>query len=354
MTKVPEVSEKNKKNEILDAYNALLKEMKEQKKHAPKQKEELVKKHEEKALKVASTLSQEEIIKTLASVKVQVGKSLDQLEEKLIERYREYMDLETAIDTARRNLEEIHSISVEAESLAALVQCQQETKDEFEVEMEEKREELEYEIAETKRQWEIEQEEQVWKRKEELNRQQIEQKREEEEYKYQQKIMKQKDSDAYQANKLALEKELEEKREQVERELTSREQMVAEKEERFDELSTKVESFPEQLQKAIAETRKETTEKVQRDLQFKMELSQKEMEGERKLFQQRIESLESKIKEQEQQINQLTQATNKAGQQVQSIAVKAIEGASFRGNVGGFVEVGAPGMKSKPSSEQQM
>jgi predicted DsbA family dithiol-disulfide isomerase len=54
----------------------------------------------------------------------------------------------------------------------------------------------------------------------------------------------------------------------------------------------------------------------------------KETEGERRLSQQVIASLEARIKEQEEQIRQLTQRANEAGLQVQSIAVKAIEGAS--------------------------
>jgi len=51
-------------------------------------------------------------------------------------------------------------------------------------------------------------------------------------------------------------------------------------------------------------------------------------EGERKLNKQVVSALEAKIKEQEAYIRQLTQKTDQAGQQVQNIALKAIEGAS--------------------------
>ena len=66
-----------------------------------------------------------------------------------------------------------------------------------------------------------------------------------------------------------------------------------------------------------------------------MELSKKEMEGERKLYQQKIEAKENKIKEIEQQIANMTMTAQQAGHQVKEIAVKAIEGASVRGNYGG-------------------
>jgi hypothetical protein len=58
------------------------------------------------------------------------------------------------------------------------------------------------------------------------------------------------------------------------------------------------------------------------------ELTLREIDGERKLNKQMVLSLETKIKEQQEQIRQLTQKANEAGLQIQSIAVKAIEGAS--------------------------
>jgi hypothetical protein len=54
----------------------------------------------------------------------------------------------------------------------------------------------------------------------------------------------------------------------------------------------------------------------------------KETEGERKLNQQTVASLQAKIKEQEEQIHQLTRRADDAGTQVQNIAVRAIEGAA--------------------------
>jgi len=54
------------------------------------------------------------------------------------------------------------------------------------------------------------------------------------------------------------------------------------------------------------------------------------MDGERKLGAQIIASPESKIREQDDLIRQRTQKTNDAGMQVQSIAIKAIEGASMQ------------------------
>ena len=58
------------------------------------------------------------------------------------------------------------------------------------------------------------------------------------------------------------------------------------------------------------------------------ELTEKENEGEKKLNKQIISALEAKIKEQEELIRQLTSKADESVQQVQAIAVKAIEGAA--------------------------
>ena len=61
-----------------------------------------------------------------------------------------------------------------------------------------------------------------------------------------------------------------------------------------------------------------------------MTLKEKETESEKKLNQQKIASLEAKVKEQEAFIAQLTQKANDATQQVQAIACKALEASSQR------------------------
>jgi hypothetical protein len=68
-------------------------------------------------------------------------------------------------------------------------------------------------------------------------------------------------------------------------------------------------------------------ERIEFKYKHQAELTDREIEGERKLAQQTIAALEKKISEQEEQIRQLTQRAGEAGLQVQQIAIKAIEGA---------------------------
>jgi hypothetical protein len=65
-------------------------------------------------------------------------------------------------------------------------------------------------------------------------------------------------------------------------------------------------------------------------LQYKhqSEMLKIEIEGERKLHQQAVAALQTKIQEKDTLIAQLTQKTNDSSQQVQDISLKAIDGAS--------------------------
>jgi hypothetical protein len=344
MTDVPAVSEKNKKNEILDAYYDVLEELKKSKQKKPR--EEKQKKEELALVESINSISTDSIINGLANLRLNIGSFLEELEKNLLDKHREYADIQKAITLSKNELNEVHEINIETDSLSALIIAQKEQKQTFELEIADKQKVLENEISHVKTEWELEKKEYEWKTKEEHKREQLERKREQEEYEYNKKIDRMKDSDTYEANKAELEKELHTLRQNVEDELEEREGVVFRRENEFETLKKEVESFPNTLREAIDETKQTTEEKVKGELHFKMELSEKEMEGTKKLYEQKIEALEVKISEQEKQIEQLLIKSDHAGVQVQDIAVKAIEGASQRQNFGGFIDMSQKKMQT--------
>jgi hypothetical protein len=126
----------------------------------------------------------------------------------------------------------------------------------------------------------------------------------------------------------ALEKELADRRVLLEQEFAKREGNILAKEQELQSLRVQAEEAPKKLQQAIVDTEKSVTDRLRFKYDYEVKLAQKEVEGERKLSQQMITTLEAKIKQQEQQIKELTEKTNHAGLQVQQIAVKAIESTS--------------------------
>lgn len=323
---VNEVSSKSTKNEIYEAYQSLLNKVKGSKQES--HQTETKRKQEVEVVDRASGMTLDKIIKNLAQVKVDIGQAVDTLENNLTEEYRKLSDMQEAIKIESHNLEEMHGIKANADSLSALLMAQKECKQKFEDEMFTKKAEFDNEITELHDAWEKEQQNYILNKKELDTKVKKDRTREEEEYGYNLQLERKKDLDNYDARKTMMEKELEEKRETVLRDLTQRESIIKTQEDEFKALKNQVAQFPLELEKNIKETAKTVTENLERQYKHQIDLSSKEIDGERKLNQQMIATLQAKIKEQESFIKQLTQKADDATSQVQSIAIKALEGTS--------------------------
>ncbi|MFH0924145.1 MAG: hypothetical protein V1872_00695 [bacterium] len=286
------------------------------------------KEEERKVVKEAKDNSVEKIVKGLADIKLDVGKSLDTLEEKLVVQYKNLTGLEQAIDIENKNLENVYEIKINADSLAALLLAQKEKKTVFDVEIEQKKKNFETEMTEKKLRWEKEQTEFEATKKERDTQTKKERQREEEEYTYNLQLKRKKESDTYETKKAALEKELTEKKTSVEKALAERETAVLTKEKEFADLKTQVTTFPQRLEQAVKDAEKAVTGRLELAYKHGVELKAKEVDGEIKLYKQTIVALEAKIKEQDARIKELSQKSGEANQQVQNIAMKALDTSS--------------------------
>lgn len=335
---LPDISEKSKKNEILDAYHALLNKIKETRPENIQVQGEKKKKQEDEIVGKASTMTLERIINNLASTKIMVGQTLDNLEQRLVEEHRKFNELQAATKIEAVNLEELHNIKQDADSLAALLLAQKEKRELFEQEMINFRKNFEDEKKEARDEWDKEQESRLLEQKEKDQAAKRDRLREEEEYRYTLQLERKKDLDTYQTTKQSLEKELTEKRENVLKDLEERQIAIKASEEEFKNLKIQAQKFPQELAASVQEAEKTVRETLENQYKHQIELSSKEIDGERKLSQQIIASLQSKIKEQEVLIKQLSQKADEATVQVQSIAIKALEGSTPARYYGSYEE----------------
>lgn len=310
MTK--EISTRSTKQEILEAYQAALDKLKQQKVVEPKQEKK--KADEEKVLERVGTATVDGILQNIGALRLDLVKVFDNLGEQLTSEHRKLSDAREAITIEKRSLQELYDIKTEADSLAALMSTQKERQAAFEVEMTQRR-----------LQWKQEQEQHELAHKEHTTQLKKEHDREREEYQYALKIARQRDEDAYNTKKAALEKELADQRIKAMTEIEARESALAAQGREFAELKTKVEAFPVELEKAVKEAEERTREHVEARFNHQMEIREKDIQGERKLMQQTITSLQEKIKEMEQQMKTLAQRANEAQLQVNTIALKALE-----------------------------
>lgn len=316
-TAIKKLSMASTKQEMLEAYNSLLKQLQEKERAELRPEEEIEKKKKKEVVAVADSLSSEGVAKAASDLKLEMGKTLAQLSQALEEEVARYHKVKEAVEVKESELEEIYGIQKAAQSLAALLETQNRKRQEFEKENETLRQaqEKDRELYEAKLKE---------RDAEETRRRQ----REKEEYEYafkrEQLLNKNKSDD----EKLKLEKELSAKKEAIEKQLAERERLLTEKEDKFAELQKKVDSFPKELDTAIQKVTKEITERLQGEARNKEEFLKKSFEGERGVLLAKIESWEKLAKDQKDQITKLSQQIEKAYQQIEDIAVKTV-GSTF-------------------------
>jgi hypothetical protein len=276
-------------------------------------------------VRVADSLSSEGVVQEISGLKIEIGKVLTQIGDKLEDEVNKFKAIQSAIELREKELQELYEIEKAALTLAALIETQNQKRQQFEAEMTARKEELNQDSQTQRLEWAKEKEEYEGQIKERDLTEKKRREREKEEYDYSFKRQQMLAKDKFEDEKAKLEKESQLKKAQMESELKEREKVIAQKEEELNELRKKVSLFPKELETAVGKAVKETTERLSLEARNKEELLKKEFIGERNVLTTRIESLEKTGKEQSAQIAGLTQFLEKANQKVQEIALKALE-----------------------------
>ena len=318
----------NTKQEMLEAYNTVLKQLEAQRELDLKPEKKLEEKKAKEVIQVADSLSTEGIARETSNLKIETGKMLAQISDRMEDEINKYKTIQNAVTLKEKELQELYEIEKSAMTLAALIESQNQKRQAFESEMAAKKELLNEEIEASRAEWEKEKNEYEAMVKERDTAEKKRRDREKEEYDYgfkrEQKLAK----DKFEDEKAKLEKEIQMKREQMEGELKIREKAIVEQEAELNELRKKVSAFPKEMEAVVGKAIKETTERINLDARNREELQKREFAGEKNVLTTRIESLGKTLKEQSERIAKLSQQLEKAYQQVQDIAVKTIEGSS--------------------------
>jgi hypothetical protein len=327
-SKPKRITMKNTKKEMLEAYTEVLQQLKEKRAAELKPKEEIEEKRIKEAVEVTDSLSTEGIVQEVSTLKLEVGKLLSQLSDRLEEEVGKYRQVRQAVEAKEEELREIYEIEKSALSLAALIDAQHQKRQQTEAELAERKEELTREIDTLRAEWEKEKKVHEAEIKERDGDEQKSRKREKEEYRYAFQREQQLAREQFEDEKARQEREIANRREQMEKELADREKAIAERETELNELRKQVSAFPKELQSAVNQAVKEAIQRVESEARNREELLKKEFDGERNVLSTRIESLEKTVTEQNEQIAKLSQQVEKSYSQVQDIAIKAIEGTS--------------------------
>ncbi|HEY5911517.1 MAG TPA: hypothetical protein VJA21_13035 [Verrucomicrobiae bacterium] len=327
-TPVRKLSEKSTKQEMLEAYQALAKQLEEKRAAELAPERRIEERRTEEAVKVAAAVQPEGIDREIGQLKSEIGKLLADVSERLATESARFRNIQKAAEAKEGELKELYGIEKSAVSLAALIEAQNQKRSEFETQMAHEREELQTEIDSQRAEWEEERKAHEAEVKERDAVEKKAQDRAREDFNYGFKREQQAIKDKLADEKATLEKEIKICRETAEKDLAEREKAVAEKERELAELRTKTSAFPKELETSVNLAVKETGERLKLEAKNREDLLVKQFEGERNVLATKNDALEKANKDLVVANSKLAQQLEAAYQKVQEIAEKTVEGTS--------------------------
>jgi hypothetical protein len=255
------------RNEVVTAYNEVLRKLKVTKRVT--QQEEKMDEEKKQIVEAFVRETPDTLAKNLIDLKYSINEAIKEIESRMVAEQDKLHQLQRVIDLKNKELLDVNEIKVNVDSFTALVTAQKEKMEEFEREMKERKQALEYEILQKRREWD------ATKRDLELE---------------------------MDSKRMVLDEEFKERearilgRELEYQQLKDREATIVAREQEYRELKLKVEErFPIELQQAVQKTELAVKEHYTLKYEYEAKLAQKEMEAERKVYQQTIAMLEAKI-----------------------------------------------------------
>ena len=291
------------------------------------------------------------ILDELATLRAGFGGALNELSSQLSAEITTLEALRRHIQEKKARLEELHGITTTENALDELIQAYEEKSRTFEDQLTQKRQAFEENMAQKREGWAREQKAHSQAIKERDERLKTDRKRDAQEYKYNLDVERKLDAERYEQEKRARYRELEASISAKEQTWAERENAIAEQEQICRDLKTEIESLAKKLEAAIRQADKEGAEVARKEAKIRDGLLAKEEEGNRRIAELKIQSLQATIDKQAQQITSLSAQIDAVVKQSQSLAIKAIEGASHETSFESIREIALEQAKRPPKSQ---
>ncbi|OUL29414.1 hypothetical protein BV372_23500 [Nostoc sp. T09] len=332
---VKKPTDKSTKAEILQAYEELAKEtaaVKTQLNQALKENQSVAK--EKPKLEPTTTMNPQSTvqqkmnytIESLAKIQLGFGSAANELSEQLTTQASKLAEIRENVEKEVEQLKQLHNLEISEDILDTLITNYEDNSKNYQEEFSQQKEVLLQEIDDQRKTWIKEQDESnrlIKERDENLKKTR---QRDDIEYKYNLELQRKLAKDEYEQQQKELNKQLEEFQQEIEKEWAEREKIIAEREKQFEEYKAKVEAFPKDKEAALKKATEEGKGIAYYQAKIKSDLYSKEVEGQKRFYEQRLQSLEQNITNQDTRIQNLSKQLESALKQVQDLAVKAIEG----------------------------
>ncbi len=293
----------------------------------------------------------ESTLKLLEQLQAGISSTLAELSEKLSVEAGKLEDLSETTLLERSELGELYELTLADDSLDKLLSEYEETAKTSKEAFSARKEALEAKLLELRRAWELEQESHAKTIQDRNLLSSTTQKREAEEYKYALELSRKLGEEQYQASQLELNRKRAERKEVQEKEWAEAEKLLAEREKNQLEAATKVEGIKAEKEAAIKKAEAEGTGIGNKQARVKADLLGKEIEGQNRIFVQRISGLQARADLQQNRIALLSKQLETASRQMQELAAKAIEGSANSSSLQAFKDLAMEQAKSQSKTK---
>lgn len=313
------------KVQIMSAFHRLLNQYQQQEAKITT-KEEAIEKEKNKVLltKVAD-YTVNNIVNSMATLQLDFGNLTKEIATRLENESNILIDLKKAITVEAKRLEELKQIRLVADGLYILRQEHQEKLKLLENQIEESKKLIEIQQEKLRKNWEKEQSEFEIKIAEESKLLEEARAKEEADYNYNLQISRKREMNEYEETKRNQERELNLLGKEKNKLWQERENILASQEEEFKANQEKIAQLEEQIKTEVNKARSEAIQEADREAKVKANLVEKEWEATKQGYEFKIQSLEAKIAQQNQQIDAIALQLQNATNQAQSLALKAFQ-----------------------------
>lgn len=250
------------------------------------------------------------MVTQLKQLRSDLLKSLEVFNTSVAAEYDKFIKLQQAIKIEQNHLSELYSINENANTLSTILLANQKARDDFDAQMKEDQNQWNNKLLELELDYK--------NKKSELEKQR---KREDEEYNYNLVQKRKQEADKYEREKQELLHELVKQQQEA----VLREQAIAKNEQEFIKLQSIVANIEHEVQEKVSIAEARVAESLQQEFKFTQALKEEQSKRTTELLQQKIESLQQKINEQEDLLANMNIRLQTAQEQSQKIAHKALE-----------------------------
>jgi hypothetical protein len=308
---------KRTKTEIQREFDQIQEQSADAREAADPKIEEASRRHEIEVREAVEGVTVESAVQRISGLGVEISKALSGLSGKLTEEVQLLASIREAVGLERNELDRLHKIDVAATALDQLVQDYARQK-----------QELETEIATRRAAWEEEASRVDRERREQEEALRKQRQREAEDFDYKKTQERKKAQDKYEEELRLQEKKNQERQQELEKSWQMRETALKEREEELARLRRESEAFPRRLEDEANAAAERARRESEARLQQEILVMKKDAEAEKRFGELLVKTFEENVAHQQAQIAALEKQLADAKQQVQDIAVKAIEGAS--------------------------